>query len=129
MVTKEYFLKNLDSFKRLSRNKKFDLINKKNTIFVSIPLIQITKLRIISYENMKKAFEMRFMDKLFSIHHNKKIVFSKYPYQLIITSLFGKLFLLKYLIEATFNKNNWDKLTLNKKYLEISFLKILIRKF
>lgn len=117
MVTKNYFLENIKSFKNFFKNKKFNLMNKENTIFISIPLIQIKKLRTISYENMKKAFEMRFIDRLFSATYQKRLVLSRYPYQLIIASLLGKPFILRYLTESIFNKNNWDKLILNKKYI------------
>ncbi len=129
MVTKKFFLNNISSFNDLFKNKYFFLINQENTIFVSIPLVYIKKLRNISYENMKKAFEMRFTDRLFYLLHKKKLLSDKYLYVLILASLLQKPFILRYLLNSVFNKKNWDKLVLNQKYLGDSVLRKFLKRF
>ena len=109
MVSKNYFLKNVNMFKYLFNGKNTDLINEKNTVFVSIPLIRIPNLKIINYNNMKKAFRMRFLDKLYALLYQKKI-FSTYPHKLLCASFLGKIFILRYLLESIFNKENINKL-------------------
>ena len=128
MVKKEFFLKNIQQFKNLANNKQFSLINKENTIFISLPLIQIKKLRTINYDDMTKAFEIRFIDKLLSSTYKKNPILSPYAYKLIISSI-TKPFIFKHLYKSTFNKNNWDKLILNQKYLGNSFLIKFLKKF
>jgi len=128
MTKKDFFLNNLKQFQNLSNNKPFTLINKQNTIFISIPLIKIKKLRTIDYEDMIKAFEIRFIDKLFASTSKKNIIFSPYPYNLLLHSI-TKPFIFKHLYKSTLNKNNWDKLILNQKYLGNSFLSKFLKKF
>ncbi|MBT4165945.1 glycosyltransferase [archaeon] len=128
MVKKQFFLNNLEQFKNLTNNKPFKLINKQNTIFISIPLIKIKKLRTINYEDMTKAFEIRFIDKLFSSTSKKNIIFSSYPYNLLLHSI-TKPFIFKHLKKSILNKNNWDKLILNQKYLGNSLLAKFLKKF
>jgi len=127
-VKKDFFLNNLKHFKNLSNNKEFKIINKENTIFVSIPLLQIKKLRNINYQDMTKAFEIRFIDNILSSTYKKKIFFNLYIYKLLLHSI-TKPFIFKHLFKSTFNKNNWDKLILNQKYLGNSFLAKLLKKF
>jgi len=129
MVTKKFFLENIESFRSLFNNNSFNLIDDKNTVFVSVPLVSIKKLRSIEYEEMKKAFEIRFMDKIFSLIYQRRIFFNKYVYSLFLESLFSKPFILKYLFKSVFNKKNWDKLILNQKYLGNSFLRNFLKRF
>jgi len=126
MVKKDFFIKHYEDFKNLFNNQGFNLINKKNTIFVSLPLLQIKKLRTISYENMKKSFEIRFFDILLSEFYKKKYI-TLYPLYLAFSSLKNP-FIFKYLKEAIFNKDNWDKLVLNQKYLG-GFINKFIKRF
>lgn len=127
MVTKEFFLKNIGSFRDLFKDKIFNLINQENTVFVSVPLVSIKKLRNIRHENMKKAFEIRFMDKLFSLIYQRRIFSSNYIYNLLLE--FRKPFILRYFFNSVFNKKNWDKLVLNQKYLGNSVLRNFLKKF
>jgi len=109
MVSKSYFLKNFDLFKRMFHGKVANIINEKNTVFISIPLIKIEDLKTINYNGMKEAFRMLFLDKLYSLAYQKKIFFSSYPYKLLLGSIFGKIFIFRYLFESLFNKENWAK--------------------
>lgn len=120
MIKKDFFLKNLSSFQHLAKKENFQLINEENTAFVSIPLVSIKKIKIIEYEKMKKAFDMKFQNNLFSLIHQKKILISSYPYLLTLKSLFGKKFIIKFLKETIKNKNSLEKLSANKIYLSNS---------
>lgn len=122
MVKKEFFLENLSLFKELFDGKEINLFSESNTAFVSIPLVSIKKSRKIEYEKMKKAFEFKFQNELFSLMYQKKIVTDKYPYLLVIKSLFGNPFILKYLMEILKDRSNRDKLMVNKVYIENSSL-------
>ena len=128
MVRKAFFINHFQEFINLANNKNFNLINEENTIFVSIPLIRIKKLRTIDFEDMKKAFEIRFTDKILSLVYQKRLFFSLYPYGIIGEYLLGNKFILQYLINATFDKKIWDKLMLNQKYMG-RFLKIFVKDF
>ena len=120
MVKKDFFLENIDSFKNLIKNKKFNLINEQNTAFVSIPLISIKKIKKIEYEKLKKAFDMKFQNKVFSLIYQKKVLTNSYPYMLTLKSVMGNSFILKYLFELLKDKGNLDKLSVNKSYIENS---------
>lgn len=109
MVTKDYLLKNLDSLKKLFYKEELKIITPENTVFVSIPLIQTKKLKVLDYESMNKAFVMKFKDKLYSLFYQKKF-FNSYPIALFFSAVWGKMFMLKYLKEIIFNKDNRVKM-------------------
>jgi len=119
MVKKDFFIKNIESFKNLARRKKFELIDEENTTFVSIPLISIKKVNKIEYEKMKKAFDFKFQNRLFSLAYQKKIFLSPYPHLLVLKSIKNR-FILKFLIELVKDKNNLDKLSVNRDYTKNS---------
>lgn len=127
MAKKDFFLKNISLFKDLFKGREVNLINEKNTAFISIPLLTINKTNIIKYNEMVKAFVMKFEDRLFTLVYQKN-PFNIYPYNLFLTGLFGKRFILRYLTESLFNQEKWDKLTLNKTYFRNSFFMRLFRK-
>lgn len=110
MVSKNYFMKNFDSFKKLFYEEEVNLISQKNTVFVSIPLVQTKKLKVLDYERMNKAFIMKFRDKLYSLFYQKKF-FDKYPFVLCLSAINGKNFIFKYIKEALFNKENRVKIS------------------
>jgi spore maturation protein CgeB len=122
MVRKEFFLNNVPLFIDFFDGKEINLINEENTAFVSLPLVSIKKFRKIEYGKMKKAFEFRFQNELFSLIYQKKILLNKYPYLLAIKSLIGNPFIFKYLLEILKDKSNKDKLSVNKVYIENSSL-------
>jgi spore maturation protein CgeB len=109
MVSKAYFTENFGSLQKLFFGKEVNLLSYKDTVFVSIPLIQTKKLKILDYESMNKAFIMKFKDKLYSLFSNKKF-FDKYSFFLLFSSLFGKTFILKYILNSLSNKDNLGKL-------------------
>jgi hypothetical protein len=128
MVKKEFFLKNISLFYYLITKKENNLINEETTAFVSIPLISIRKIKKLAYEDMKKAFDFKFQNELFSLFYQKKLFTKKYPYLLILKSLFGNSFILKYLFEMYEDKSNLDKLSVNDIYIKNSPLEKLKKK-
>jgi len=74
MVIKDFFLKNFDNFKELFLGRQTKLLTEKNTVFVSFPLVGIKKVPKIDYKNMTKFFHMCFIDRLFSLFYQKKII-------------------------------------------------------
>jgi glycosyltransferase involved in cell wall biosynthesis len=110
MVSSDYFLKNFKKFKEAKTLKKFTLIKKNNTVFVSIPLVGINKFNVVKYCYMKKAFQMKFLDRLYSLKYQKKLFFTTYPYKLFIESFKKKMFILKVLLNNLTDKDNLDKI-------------------
>ncbi len=119
MVRKDFFLENIFLFKKLFDKENTNLITEENTAFVMLPLISIKKCKKIEYEKMKKAFEFRFQNELFSLFYQRKILTKKYPYLLVLKSV-GNGFIMKYLLEIAKDKSNQDKLSVNKAYIENS---------
>jgi len=117
VVTKNYFLKNLNKFKEFFYGKEVDLINEKNTAFVSIPLLKIKKFKEVNSINMiEEAFEPHFMLELYSLFRKKKLFFNKYFYKLLISPiLINNFFIWKYLLKSLFNKENWFKIKFEEK--------------
>lgn len=120
MIEKNFFIKNIQSFIRLYRGENINLINEENTVFVSIPLISIRKTKKIKYKDMMKAFEMRFQNVLFSLYYRKKLFFNAYLYKLLLKSILGNFFIIRYLLELKKDKTNTDKLNVNSIYIENS---------
>ena len=126
VVKKDYFLKNLKKFKEIVDTGEVKLIEKDNTAFVAIPLVKIKKFNEINYKgvkgldkpSMEKAFQLNFVFKLYSLIHRKKFLFNDYPYKVLIYSfLNNNAYILKYLFNSIFNKENWSR----AKNIEISY--------
>jgi spore maturation protein CgeB/uncharacterized protein YfkK (UPF0435 family) len=99
MVSKDYFIKKFNSFKKIFYGKEEKIISQENTIFVSIPLVQTKKLKVLDYESMSKSFIMKFKDKLYSLFYQKKF-FNKYPLVLFFSAINGKNFIFKHIKET-----------------------------
>src|SRR3989344_1117816 len=110
MTTKQYFLNNLNKFKFALNQGKFELINDKNTTYLSIPLVSIEKAPTLNYEVFKRAFQMKFLDNLYSLYYQNKIFSSKYLYRLIFSSIFYNRFLLRIIRENLSDKKKVFKL-------------------
>ncbi|MBI2630282.1 glycosyltransferase [Candidatus Pacearchaeota archaeon] len=110
MVTKKYFLENYDKFKSVFNGSQVNFIDDNNTIFVSIPLVRISQLNTADYNSMKKAFRMKFLDRLFYLSSQKKIFFSKYPYKLLLFGILGRFFIIKHLYSSIITKENFLKI-------------------
>jgi len=107
MVTKNFFIKNINSFKDIK--KLTNLINKDNTVFVSIPLVEVHDLNSINYEDMKNVFKPLFFSKIFSLAYQKKI-FDPFLINILIKPVKGRIFMTKYLLKKIFKKSNWQAL-------------------
>ena len=108
MVKKKYFLRHLNLFKNLLEGKTEKVI-KDNAVFVSIPLIEIKKIRILSIKKMEESFQMKFLDNLGSLYIQKKPILF-YLINLIFETLKGKLFILIILKNTIMNRSKLDKL-------------------
>jgi len=117
MVRKDFFLKNLKKFKGFFEGRKIDIINEKNTAFVSLPLVNIElggkNQKIINgldAPSMNKAFQINFVYRLYSLIYRKRL-FDLYPYKLLVNSIFdGDKFVLKYLFDSIFSKERMSKI-------------------
>ena len=96
--------------KKTFYEKRFGIINDKNTAFISIPLIETKNLNVLDYGTMKKAFQMKFLDKLYSLKYQKNLLKSKYPIYLLKESLNEKGFILKVIKDALLDKSKLYKL-------------------
>jgi hypothetical protein len=110
MITKKYFLNNLNSFKRLSSGIIDSEIKKKmsdeNIVFVSIPLIRVKNIPKFKYSQLKEVFYLSFFDDFFPLIYQKKFL-NSYMLKLILFSLKGNYFIIKSLFEkfsSNFNK-------------------------
>ena len=103
LVRKEYFLANINSFRASFKKGKIGFMNDNNSVFVSIPLINITDDKKASFDSMEKAFIMKFRDRLFSLLSTKDILWNSYSYNLLISS-FTDAFPLRYIYESIIKK-------------------------
>ncbi len=106
-VTKEYFTKNLNKFKSFFEGKIIDIINKKNTCFISIPLVRIKKLNKINSDVLASSFfHKNFALDSYLLFRQKKLFTSKYFYRLLITLIKNPLIAISF-IKFREDKKNW----------------------
>ena len=110
MVTKEYFLNNYETLRESFHGKKIDFVNLETTSFVAMPLVRISILKTKDYDILKKAFGLKYLYKLYSLLHQKKIFSAIFASFLIAHSIAGKTFILKSLIDNIKDKNIRAKL-------------------
>ena len=115
MVKRDYFLKNFEEFKNIFNDKEITFVNNKNTIFVSIPLVQIKDLTILNYENMRQAFNLKFLYNLYSSKQKSKKAVIKYVALLLSEIIKGRIFILRSLVDIITNLDKWTKLNKLKK--------------
>jgi len=111
IVKKEFFLENIELFKKMWENEKVYLIDENNTIFVSIPLIKLNKIKEANYEIIKKSFSILFFIELtVGLFNKKKIPKSiKYGVNLVIESINRKKFILEHIYEKISKKLKTNK--------------------
>jgi len=112
VVKKEFFLENISKFMSSLSGEELSIIDDKNTSFVSIPLVEINNFPKLDYNDFKKAFQMKFLDTLYSLYYQNKLFFSSYFYFLIFNALFKNKPMLKAIKE---NLSDRKKLTKLKK--------------
>lgn len=78
-------------------------------VFISIPLVRINKFRGVNYRSFKKAFQMKFLDKLYSQYYQNKLI-SKYVPSLFIFSLLKNRFILRALYDNILDADKLRKI-------------------
>lgn len=106
MVTKEFFMKNIESFKNIFKGGFEEIMTEENVAFVSIPMVNISHFNPIKYESMKIVFKTNFFSKFFSIYHNKKIL-DPYILKFLFSFPVGKKFMIEYTYKRVSDKSNW----------------------
>ena len=110
-VTKSYFLKNINKFKSFFNGKIIDIINEKNTCFISIPLVKIKRLNKINSEILASSFfHKNFALDSYLLFKQKKLFTSKYFYRLLITLIKNPV-LIPAFIDFVKEKKNWKNAT------------------
>ncbi|MBI2632408.1 glycosyltransferase [Candidatus Pacearchaeota archaeon] len=109
MIRKSYFLKNYNRLKYCFLENNLNFIEDKNTVFVSIPLVKIKNMPLKNYEKQGIAFQMKFLDKLYSLYFQKKLLVSSYFYSLLVNAFFGKIFMFKAVKNALHDKKKLEK--------------------
>jgi hypothetical protein len=108
MVEKDYFLNNLNKFKSLMKGDKINFINLENSVFISIPLLEIDDSQIDFSNINDNNFRNEVLWNFAHLVYQNKLFFSKYLYNFIVESLFlRKFFLLKYIKKNLSNKIKW----------------------
>jgi len=114
MVSKDYFFKNLEKFKQFYLGNRIELVNKKNSAFIDIPLFRTEQLKkSADYRSMENAFKggCLFLITLQSLINKRQIFFSVYPYKLLFIPLLnGNFFVLKYLVKSLFDVRYWNRI-------------------
>ena len=110
-VAKSYFLKNIKKFKSFFNGKVVDIVDEKNTCFISIPLVRIKKLGKIDSDLLSSSFfHKNFALESYFLFKQKKLFTSRYFYRLMYLMIkkpvFAKAFI-KYLKD----KKNWKNAT------------------
>jgi len=108
MVTKDFFLENLEKFNKVFNGSNLDFISAENTAFISMPLVRIKDFKLQNYDVYKNCFSFKFIFKLYSLLYQKKF-FNLYPVFLLAELFKGKKFILDCLVETFFNKSLWIK--------------------
>jgi len=106
MVTREYFLENIECFENFFEGEKVDIVTKENTAFASIPLLRIFDVKISSYEDMLRAFKIIFIRDIRQRVYSRRLLSSQYVYKFFIEALLlGKFYLLRYLLNESLSKD------------------------
>jgi len=90
MVRKKYFLEHLDEVKNLH---SANVLNKENTVFISIPLVTLHDFRAADRKVFESVFQMKFLDSLYSLYARRRIFISFYPYALLIHAAIRKTYI------------------------------------
>ncbi len=96
MVTKDFFIKNIEEFKVLVKWGDSKILNEKNVSLILFPLVRIQCVKKLDYVSMKKYLLVKFENELMSRIHRKKLFSNFYIFKLIYYSVFVDRFILKY---------------------------------
>lgn len=112
IVTKKYFIENIDKFKSFFNGKLINIIDEKNTCFISIPLIRINKINEMDFEVFYSAFEKTFILNAYFLLKQNKLFTSSYFYRMLYLLLKNKL-LRKSFIKFIKDKKNLNQMKWN----------------
>jgi glycosyltransferase involved in cell wall biosynthesis len=100
-VKRDYFLENIEKFKKSMAGNNLDFVNKKNTSMISISLNRSTKKKIIPVnENNEHILFSDLSEELKVLRNNGRLFKDSYLYKLLIYSLFFNNSLLKFLVKT-----------------------------
>ena len=109
IMTKDFFIKKFDLIKKAYKIGILDFINDKNTAFLSIPLVSISKFRRNFFNNPEFSKELGFF--LFSAHRElysrrkNPLKFLTYLFFLFKEGLSGKKFIFYQLSNKLLDKH------------------------
>lgn len=102
-TTKEFLLNNLETFKKAFNKEEINILTEENTVFIEIPLLEINRIKHVSYKNMKSYFVPKFLYKLYSLKHQNQLYKDPYIYNLFFDIIKGNYFLLWLLLDSMKN--------------------------
>ncbi len=108
-ATKEYFLNHLRYFRDAFDGKKMDFLEKENTAFIEMCLLQMPSINYVKYKSMKNYFYPKFFYKLYSLKYQKKLFSDPYIYRLFFEILKGNFFLPWLMVDALNDKHYKNK--------------------
>ncbi len=109
MMTKEYFLKNIDLVKRIFDGGTIDFMNEENTAIVSLPLLRIRKNINVEYNVAKNSFEFSFLHELYSLKLRKSPYLLIYLLSFFFEIVKGKRFMLSAISDVMGDKDKMRK--------------------
>jgi hypothetical protein len=109
MIRKKFLIANKDKIQNLLTRKNADILTHENTSFVAIPLLQVFYLRKLDDALMEKVFYMKYENVLRALKNQKKLLYDRYLYILVLHGIFGKRFILKQLKKKATSKMNASK--------------------
>ncbi|MAG37875.1 hypothetical protein CMI45_01285 [Candidatus Pacearchaeota archaeon] len=108
VVTKDFFVKNLDKFKDFDDNKE-GLFTEERVSFILSPLIQVRSEKPIVYEEIGGVVLPAFEAPLRASQNKGRLFFDLYLYKLLLHSMFGKPYIAKYLYKRLLEKKGKKK--------------------
>lgn len=81
-VTKDYFLKNIDKFRSFVEGKLIEIVNERDTCFISIPLVKLLEIKKINQKILSSCFfHKNFLLNNYLIFKQKKLLVTPYLYR------------------------------------------------
>ena len=110
VVKKEFLLSNLERFVAFSKGSSIDIINEKNTAFVTRPFVRLYKEPTIPYQTAKKILWSKYENNLKSYRNRKNPLFVVYLSSILLNYLLGNKLALKHINERIFLKVKKNKI-------------------
>lgn len=105
MVSKDYFIENINKFREFFNGKMINLVDEKNTCFISIPLVRVNKINKMGLEVFDTFFHQKnFISEIEILLKQKKLFISSYFYKMLYLMLKNSL-LRKFFIKLLKDKN------------------------